>query len=175
MNEKFLDMIVPAAVADEAWSKVPAEVTVGQAILESAWGNSQLASLANNLFGIKSSSDWAGDTIQMYGKEFIQGKWYNSVLIKWRKYDNHLASVNDHSTFLHRPRYARAFKGGNTWKEFLTEIWKGGYATDPNYVKHVIRVVESRDILQRIARARDEYNRINKEAQPASEIKIPGK
>lgn len=40
MNEKFLDMIVPAAVADEAWSKVPAEVTVGQAILESAWKQS---------------------------------------------------------------------------------------------------------------------------------------
>lgn len=34
MNQDFLDKIIPAAVEDEKTYKVPAEVTVGQAILE---------------------------------------------------------------------------------------------------------------------------------------------
>lgn len=158
MNQDFLDKIIPAAVEDEKTSGVPAEVTVGQAILESGWGQSQLATMANNLFGIKSSSDWDGETVKMYGKEYIGGKWYTHELIKWRKYDNMLDSVRDHSKFLHKYRYSGAFKVGNSWQAFLLVIKKAGYATDPKYVPSVIRVLQSGTILEQIQHQREILN-----------------
>jgi flagellum-specific peptidoglycan hydrolase FlgJ len=39
---------------------IPASITIAQGILESNFGNSELAKNANNHFGIKCHSDWKG-------------------------------------------------------------------------------------------------------------------
>lgn len=153
MNQEFLNVIIPAAVKDEKKSQVPAEVTVGQSILESNWGQSQLATMAHNLFGIKASSDWDGDTINMYGSEYIGGTWYHHQLIKWRKYASVSESITDHSAFLHNTRYLNAFSMP-TWELFIVAIHRDGYATDPHYAEKVIDTVSSHGILDQIKRER---------------------
>src|SRR3954465_15292409 len=52
-RQEFLHKAVSAALAAAAVSGFPAGITVAQAALESAWGNSQLAREGNNFFGIK--------------------------------------------------------------------------------------------------------------------------
>jgi len=52
-REDFLRQAVAAATAASAVSGFPAGITVAQAALESAWGQSRLSREANNYFGIK--------------------------------------------------------------------------------------------------------------------------
>lgn len=154
MNQVFLDKIIPAAVQDEKESGVPAEVTVGQAILESSWGDSQLATLANNFFGIKADERWDGKTINMDGSEYLHDHWIHEGM-KWRKYDSIADSIKDHSEFLHHPRYSGAFEPEASWQFFITAIARAGYATDPTYASKIITLVSGK-IQQQIDRARHE-------------------
>src|SRR5438309_10906490 len=56
-KENFLSAAIVAARQTSAKSNLPAGVTVAQAALESAWGESRLAQKANNYFGIKARRD----------------------------------------------------------------------------------------------------------------------
>ena len=52
-RDDFLQQATAAATAASAESGFPAGITVAQAALESAWGQSRLSREANNYFGIK--------------------------------------------------------------------------------------------------------------------------
>lgn len=52
-QRKFLAMVGLLAQADMQKSGILASLTIAQAILESGWGTSELATKANALFGIK--------------------------------------------------------------------------------------------------------------------------
>src|SRR3954471_12835038 len=52
-KQEFLDAAVAAARQSSATSGLPVEITVSQAVLESAHGASKLAKIAHNYFGIK--------------------------------------------------------------------------------------------------------------------------
>lgn len=153
-QEEFLNIIIPAAVEAEKKFKIPAEVTVGQAILESGWGKSKLTQRANNLFGIKAGPEWHERTLTMVGHEFVHGRMV-SVPISWRAYSSLQASIDDHSKFLLKPRYKSAFEHTNNYEKFLEHIWKNGYATDPNYVKGILAVVNRETIKQKIEEVRN--------------------
>src|SRR3989440_11629752 len=56
-KEVFLAAAIVAARQSSAQSNFPAGVTVAQAALESAWGESRLAQKANNYFGIKACGE----------------------------------------------------------------------------------------------------------------------
>ena len=52
-KELFIQQVAPEAQAMQNTYHVYASITIAQAILESQWGRSQLASEYHNLFGIK--------------------------------------------------------------------------------------------------------------------------
>ncbi len=111
---------------------VPASITIAQAALESAWGESGLARFGNNLFGIKADSRWRGETLTLNTREFIKGQWI-VVPAKWRKYGSWQASIEDHAAFLKgNPRYQPCFLCQTT-EAFARALLKAGYATDPSY------------------------------------------
>lgn len=59
-QRKFLAMVGTLAQADMQKSGILASLTIAQAILESGWGTSELATKANALFGIKADARWSG-------------------------------------------------------------------------------------------------------------------
>lgn len=152
---EFIQRILPFSIEDELLTKVPAEVTIGQAILESNWGRSKLAVLANNLFGIKADKRWHGETLNLPGFEYINGKRINEMM-SWRKYPSILEGIADHSRFLKQTRYLDAYKTDN-WKDFIRAIHKAGYATDEYYSEKLIKLMTP-DILHCIAEARKKPN-----------------
>ncbi|HLP13673.1 MAG TPA: glucosaminidase domain-containing protein [Flavobacteriales bacterium] len=119
---------------------IPASITLAQALLESADGNSPLAKYANNHFGIK-CHDWTGET-------FIQDDDKNNEC--FRKYENAEDSYNDHSLFLKtRSRYDQLFTLAVTdYKGWAHGLKKAGYATNPQYGWLLIQVIEENNLNQ---------------------------
>ena len=113
---------------------IPASITLAQAIIESASGNSALARNANNHFGIKCTSSWKGETYYRdNGKE-------NSC---YRAYKNAEQSFRDHADFLTRDRYAVLFKYSSTdYKKWAHGLKRTGYASNPKYSQTLIETIE---------------------------------
>ena len=142
---EFIMRLTPGAVASAKSSGIPASITVAQAALESAWGESALSRLGNNLFGIKADGRWRGDTLSLQTREFIDGKWMY-VLAKWRKYTNWQSSIEDHGSFLSKnPRYSECFKC-QTSDSFAHALSLSGYATDPNYPDKLIGLIRQHNL-----------------------------
>ena len=140
MNEaKFINDIAYLAIK---FSSCPVSTTIAQAILESNWGQSELAKNANNLFGIKWSS---GDFYEKDTWEVVAGQ-NITVKAKFAKYKDHLECILAHSKFLQKDRYKNAFNFVKDPERFIEEIHKAGYATDPNYSDKIISIIKKYDL-----------------------------
>lgn len=120
--------------------KIPASITLAQAIIESGSGNSELATQANNHFGIKCHSDWKGSKI------FKDDDEKNEC---FRVYLTPEQSFRDHSVFLQRDRYKFLFDLEITnYKEWAEGLKKAGYATNPKYPELLINLIEKYELDQ---------------------------
>lgn len=119
-------------------------ITIAQAIHESSWGNSLLASQYNNLFGIKASSSWTGPVAELPTQEEVNGG-VITVIARWRVYSSYEESILDRIEFLlENSRYEEAgvFSAKN-YIEQAEALQKAGYATDSNYAKKLINTIET--------------------------------
>ena len=157
-TEEFVRYMGPIARADYHKTGVLASVTLAQAIHESYAGCSLLAQKGNNLFGMKtylSGNNWGGSAWK--GKVFVKRtkEEYNhrtvTITARFRKYDNVMQSVNDHSAYLKnarngsRRRYA-GLTNTRSYKKQLQIIKKGGYCTFANYTTMLGRVIKRYDL-----------------------------
>ena len=143
-GQGFIGRCVEPARETQRMYGVPASVTLAQAILESAWGESELATKANALFGIKASTVPSPHQSGTYTKatwEHVDGRDV-TVTATFRAYRSWRESVLDHGLFLTGPRYAAAFKT-STPDEFARAIWAAGYATDPNYPTKLAKLMDT--------------------------------
>ena len=124
---------------------IPASITLAQGILESRYGTSELATKANNHFGVKADQTWLGARYCVYSDEWVSArKRMEPQLSCFRYYDSPAESFRNHSDFLkERPRYAKLFRYSATqyeaWARGLSEC---GYATDPEYAQKLIGLIE---------------------------------
>jgi uncharacterized protein YraI len=141
-ESQFIATAVPGA--QQGWREfgVPPSVTIGQAILESGWGRSELAANDLNYFGIKcfgGSPGTIANGCHTYRTSECDpdGTCYPTQA-SFRTYLSMADSFRDHGYFLrNNSRYQPAFAYTRDANRFLTEIWKAGYATDPEYVSKV--------------------------------------
>ena len=93
LQQAFIGEIAPGAVAAQRRYGVPASVTIAQAIVESGWGQSPLATRDHNLFGIKGSGP-AGSVPQQT-QEYDNGQLV-TITKFFRVYHNPAESIDDH-------------------------------------------------------------------------------
>ena len=142
---EFIMRLTTPAVESQRKSGIPASITIAQAALESAWGESGLAKSGNNLFGIKADSQWRGETLTLNTREFIKGQWV-VVPAKWRKYGSWQSSIDDHAAFLKQnPRYKACFLC-TTASAFAHALEQAGYATDPDYANKLIALMSKHQL-----------------------------
>ena len=124
--------------------KIPASITLAQGLLESGAGQSRLSREANNHFGIKCGSSWRGPY-------YVMDDDYKDE--HFRVYKNAKESYEDHSKFLtQNARYRKLFNLKITdYKGWATGLKTAGYATNPNYARNLIQIIESYN-LQRFDR-----------------------
>lgn len=133
--KKYIKQYAAYAIADQRMSGVPAAITLGQGILETEAGISELVTQANNHFGIKCKNGWQGPS-------FLHTDDAKDECFK--KYKNALESYNDHSAHLHRnPRYGILFNYSVTdYARWAHGLKKCGYATNPRYAYQLIKIIE---------------------------------
>lgn len=133
-QEDYIRKYSATAVREMYRSGVPASITLAQGLLESRYGQSELAVKGNNHFGIK-CHDWTGK--KMYYDDDAKGECF-------RVYASADESFRDHSDFLrYRDRYKFLFDYEVTdYKAWAHGLKKAGYATDPAYPSKLIKIIE---------------------------------
>ena len=133
--EEYLDQFQQKAIAEMERTGVPASITMAQGMLESSYGNSLLATKANNHFGIKCHSSWQG-------KKFYQDDDAKNEC--FRVYRSATESYEDHSDFLvNGRRYDFLFElNPRNYKGWARGLKKAGYATNPKYPQLLIDLIE---------------------------------
>ena len=140
-TERYILTYYPVAVEQMELHKIPASITLAQAILEGGAGRSGLVENGNNHFGVKADSRWTGRTV----RAFDDGEWCH-----FRAYDSDMESFEDHSQFLLvNRRYSSLFDLSPTdYKGWARGLKRAGYATDPNYANKLIALIERYNLQQ---------------------------
>jgi len=143
-HSTFVKKIAPYAVDLGKQYGVLPSITIAQAILESDWGTSTLASQYNNYFGIKGSDP--ANTKVLQTKEYTNNQWV-TINGRFRVYSDFRESMKDHTKLL---------VDGTTWnsqqyqqviqsKDYIdaaVALQTDGYATDPGYTSKIIRIIQ---------------------------------
>ena len=142
---KFIEEIKDEAIKNYKEYKILPSITIAQAILESSWGESDLAQIYNNLFGIKADSSWKGEYVTLETFEFYDTK----IEDKFRVYSNKNQSIKDHAKFLvDNQRYKKygVFEA-KTYIEQAYALQNAGYSTaednsgQKRYAKDLIEII----------------------------------
>ncbi|HEX8460695.1 MAG TPA: glucosaminidase domain-containing protein [Segetibacter sp.] len=139
--ETYINQYKELAINEMLRTGVPASITLAQGIIETAGGQSDLAAIANNHFGIKCKAEWTGET--MLHNDDAKNECF-------RKYSTPEDSYKDHSDFLKtRPMYAFLFKLDPTdYEGWAKGLKKAGYATSSTYAQGLIRVIVENNLQQ---------------------------
>jgi hypothetical protein len=137
----YISKYKQAAINKMNLYKIPASITLAQGILESGAGSSDLATIANNHFGIKCGDNWKGDT---YTKDDDQKDEC------FRKYNSVDDCFDDHSNFLtSKARYSDLFNLNVTdYKEWAQGLQNAGYATSKEYATRLIKLIEDYELFE---------------------------
>ena len=115
---------------------------VGQAIIESNWGNSVLSAKYHNYFGLKCGSFWNGKSVNLKTKEEYKAGTFTTIKDNFRVYESMKFGVKGYFDFINTKRYAN-LKGVIDAREYLMKIKADGYATSSKYVDTVMKAVEN--------------------------------
>jgi hypothetical protein len=133
------------AIAEMRRTGIPASVTLGQAICESRYGTSKVATQAHNHFGIKCYDTWQG---KRYFHKDDERK--NGVLVPscFRYYTSDSASYADHSEFLMtRPWYDFLFKyASDDYMSWIKGLNKAGYANAKDYDERILKHIKNYEL-----------------------------
>ena len=144
--EMYIRTYLKTAIDEMERVKMPASIIIAQGMLESAYGQSELAQKANNHFGVKCGS-WSGDSYYHRTKEYKSGEMRNERAC-FRSYTDAEQSYKDHSEhMLATSNYEDLFKSNNLdYKYWAEGLYKSGYASDPEYAAKLINLVERYDL-----------------------------
>jgi LysM repeat protein len=145
---EFIPTIAPIIqnINKEFGSKLFNSVVIAQAILETGFGSSSLMMKANAVFGIKATKSWKGKVYNSNTKECYDGVSFTDVSASFRAYDSLEESVRDYFKLITgSKRYEKALNQISAF-ECIKAIKDGGYATDPNYVESIMKLIKTNNL-----------------------------
>ncbi|WP_129045458.1 glycoside hydrolase family 73 protein [Companilactobacillus metriopterae] len=151
-QQAFLATAVPLAQQMAAKYNIYASVMLAQAILESSWGQSLLATEAHNLFGMK--GDYNGNYYTIQTGEWSQEQGYYYISANFRKYPSWTESFGDNGNKIRNgvswdsTYYSGAWKENAATYKDATQALQGKYATSPTYAQSLNNVIETYNLTQ---------------------------
>lgn len=143
-HRKFINKLAPQAQRLQGQYNILPSITLAQAILESDWGTSKLASKYYNLFGVK-AQDGSTNSVYLNTQEFVNGR-YVTVKARFQVYQNWNESLADHAKLLaygtkwNSQQYKDVVSATN-YLQAADGLQQDGYATDPTYTKKLISLI----------------------------------
>jgi len=132
----YISRYTPLAQSEQDKFGIPWEITIGQALLESGGGTSEIASL-NNHFGMKCHQRNCPSGHCAVMLDHLEGR-----TSRFRRFNTVWESYRAHSLKLAtEPRYAPL--RGLDWRSYAYGLEKCGWSTDPEYAEKLIRVIET--------------------------------
>jgi flagellar protein FlgJ len=155
--DEFVNTMLPMAKEAADRIGVDPRYLVAQAALETGWGKSvmrqQDGSSSHNLFGIKAGSSWNGNSARAITSEFRNGAMVKETA-EFRSYDSYKDSFHDLVTLLQtNNRYQDVVKSADNPEQFVRELQKAGYATDPDYASKISQIARQMTSYQNYAAA----------------------
>lgn len=143
-NDSFIARLMAPAREVARHSGIPHQLIIAQAALESGWGNREIPTRhgkpSHNLFGIKATPGWKGETTEITTSEYINGA-LRKVKASFKVYKNYADALTDYATFLTgNPRYQNVINSPSVEKA-AHALQESGYATDPNYAKKLMNII----------------------------------
>lgn len=145
-HKEFIEVIAKYVIkyADNYGIKVHSPI-IAQAILESGWGSSTLASKYNNFFGLKCGGSWKGKSVNMATKEEYTVGTLTDIRANFRVFDSIEDGVKGYFEFINYSRYSN-LKGVTNPEEYCRLIKVDGYATSSTYVTNLMRVIRDNNL-----------------------------
>lgn len=155
--DQFVATMLPLAKEAAARIGVDPAVLVAQAALETGWGKSimrqQDGSNSHNLFGIKAQGSWKGPEARAITSEFRDGKMVKETA-DFRSYSSYADSFHDLVSLLQNSdRYKEVVNSADKPEQFVKELQKAGYATDPDYASKISQIAKQMKSYQTYAAA----------------------
>lgn len=140
----FISRLMAPAMAVAKQSGIPHQLIIAQAALESGWGSREIATrdgkASHNLFGVKATADWKGDTAEVMTTEYVNGV-AHKVKAAFRVYNSYSEALADYARILtSNPRYQNVSRSVSP-ENAAHALQSGGYATDPAYAEKLINII----------------------------------
>ena len=142
-QEIFAKKMIQAAYEAKKSTQLPASIVASQAILETGWGryiptDIHTKKFSYNLFGIK--GEGTNGSVNIYTHEYVNGEKIK-IIAKFRAYNSYAESFIDYGNLiLGAKRYKQAVINKGDPEKYIYEIWKAGYATDPEYPIKILKI-----------------------------------
>ena len=143
----FMSQLLPYAQQAANDLGVDANVLLAQAALETGWGRSVIRNPQGessfNLFNIKADRSWKGNQTRVSTLEY-DGAVARREMAGFRSYASYKESFDDYVDFIKsNPRYGDALKKAGNAAQYVRELQKAGYATDPRYAEKIMSIYNS--------------------------------
>ncbi len=136
-QEKFLAEAKRAAITSSRTTNFPAGIAVAQAILESNWGQSQLARDAHNYFGIKAHAQHARVAYPTF--EHVNGRDIR-VSAEFARYGSIDECFADRDRLIATAACYAEARACRADPEAFARAMAAHWATDPHYTEKLLRV-----------------------------------
>ncbi len=141
-NEDFIAAIAPLVQKYAPQYGIESNAAViAQAINESGWGQSLLASKYHNYFGMKCGTKWQGASVNLQTQEEYQPGTLTMISDNFRVYGSMDEGVRGYFEFIQLQRYQN-LRGIKDARTYLQTIKDDGYATSSLYVDNCMALVE---------------------------------
>lgn len=143
--ERFISRMLLPAIEAGRKSGIPHQLIMAQAALESGWGGKEILTAegkpSHNIFAIKSTPAWTGDTTEITTTEYINGQ-PKKFTATFRVYSSYTEAFNDYMELLiHNPRYRNVLHASSPEKA-AKALQSTGYASDPRYAEKLISIID---------------------------------
>lgn len=165
-NQEYIDWLAPRVVLDSLNRNLLPSFRIAQGCFEPAYGTSELAIYANNLFGVKANDQWEGPVYNKDSGECYDGKNYVGQKSDFQKYDSWEDSIYWQGWYLenrcvsqkYHPeiKHYAALIGNRDYKDCARILQEKSYGTSPEYAKRVITYVEKHNLTQYDTMTREE-------------------
>jgi len=155
----FISRILAPAIEVSRDSGIPHQLIVAQAALESGWGKREILTSdgkpSHNLFGVKATADWDGETTEITTTEYYNGV-KHKVKAVFKVYSSYSEALSDYTSLISSsPRYKHVRNTGSAEKS-AKALQSAGYATDPAYAKKLISIIHQ--VKSNVSQAANAYS-----------------